>query len=153
LAAALTAANSNVVEGPATQGSLCLMQGNYGKAKEFFAQALAIDNAQYGLWQDYFMVLEKLGDYQTITEHAEEVSELYPTNAVLLYAIANAYRQNGQAAQALEQRKQASSFAFDSELQGNVYFLMAEIYSDMHNVAEAEKYYKMAETKGKRRDK
>jgi tetratricopeptide (TPR) repeat protein len=153
LATALTEANSNAIEGPAILGSLSLMQSNYGKAKEFFAQALTIDNTQYSLWQDYFMTLERLGDYQAIAERAEEISELYPTNAVLLYTIANACRQNGQSAQALDWLKQASSFAFDTELQGNIYFLMAEIYSDMHNTTEAEKYYKMAEAKGKRRGK
>jgi tetratricopeptide (TPR) repeat protein len=153
LAAALTAANSNAVEGPATQGSLCLMQGDYNKAKEFFAQSLAIDNTQYSLWQDYFMTLERLGDYQTIAERAEEVTELYHTNAVLLYTIANACRKNGQSEQALNWLKQASPLAFDSELQGNIYFLMAEIYSDTDNTAEAEKYYKMAEAKGKKREK
>ena len=153
LATALTEANSNAVEGPAILGSLYWMQSNYSKAKEFFEQALAIDNTQYSLWQDYLTTLERLGDYQTLTERAEEISELYPTNAAMLYTVANACRQNGQSAQALSWLKQASSFAFDTELQGNIYFLMAEIYSDMHNTTEAEKYYKMAETKGKKRDK
>ncbi|MDR1112584.1 MAG: tetratricopeptide repeat protein, partial [Bacteroidales bacterium] len=153
LAAALTEANSNAVEGPATQGSLCLFQTDYGKAKEFFAQALAIDNTQYSLWLDYFGVLEQLGDYPAIIERAEEVAELYPTNAVLLYTVANAYLQNGQLNQALDRFKSAATFAFDSDLLGNVYFRMAEIYSDMHNPDEAEKYYKMAEAKGKKRDK
>ncbi|MDR1346000.1 MAG: tetratricopeptide repeat protein [Bacteroidales bacterium] len=152
LAAALTEANSNAVEGPATQGSLCLFQADYSNAKDFFAQALAIDNTQYSLWQDYFSALERLGDYPAITERAEEAAELYPTNAVLLYTIANAYLKNGQLNEALDWFKPAATFAFDSDLLGSIYFRMAEIYSDMHNPDEAEKYYKMAEAKGKRRD-
>jgi len=153
LATALTEAHPEAVEGPATLGSICLFLGDYNQAKTFFTQALSIDNRQYSLWHDYFNVLEKLGNYSEVTAHAEEVYELYPTNVIMLYNIAYAFRSTGQFDQALHYITQAFPFVVDIEMQGLVYFLTAEIYEDLHNTEEANKYYKLAESKGKKRNK
>lgn len=148
LANAFVETHPDVVEGWATMGVLKLNMGKYEESKSAFAHAIELDNTHFSIWEDYLLVLTQLKDYKTITECETDLSELFPSNATMMYCLGLAFQKENQSVKALEYLQQASSYSYDSRQQAQIYNVMGDAYKSLGNDTEATKYWKMAQQKG-----
>ena len=145
---ALIEAHPESVEAWVTLASLQMLKGAYQEARVNFEKVLSLDNTNFNIWENYILVLMQLKDWQTIINNAEEVTELFPTNSVMLYSIGLAYQNLKHSDKAIHYLNQASMFAYESNLLADIYNVMGDAYLDMNNKTEAIKSWKQAQKKG-----
>jgi len=136
------------LEGWATLAKLCSIENHYADAKRFYEKCIKIDESQFSIWEDYFFVLTKLEDYQTITENEKLIEEYFPTNATIQYGMALALFKEKQYENALKAAKQALSFTFENNFVAELNHLLGDISFEMGQKEEAVKYWKTAQRKG-----
>lgn len=145
---ALLKAHPESFEAWSIMGGLQLLENRYSEAKVSFEKALALNNSQFTVWEDYLYTLEHLEDYQAMANCAKEVTELFPTHSIILYNIGVAYMKLNQPEQAVEYLNQASLYAYEMAFLASIYDLMGDAYMKMDNATEAVKNWKLAQRKG-----
>ncbi|MDL2296427.1 tetratricopeptide repeat protein [Bacteroidales bacterium OttesenSCG-928-B11] len=148
LADALTEAHPDAIEGWKIVAATQFLKENYTDARITFEKILSLDNTDYTVWADYLYVLMQSKEYQTIVNNAEELSELFPTHAEVLYNVGYAYLQLKQSDKAIDYLNQASMFAFDQHLSAAISASLGDAYLLSGNKSEAVKYWKQAQRKG-----
>ena len=148
LASTFVEVHPDMVEGWATMGILKLNMGKYEEAKEAFERSLSMDNTHFTIWEDYLFVLSQLKDYKTIVSWEKDLSELFPSNASMMYCLGRAFQKEGNPTKALEYLKTASTYSYDSRQQAQIYNTMGDAYEALGNKEDAVKYWKMAKQKG-----
>lgn len=148
LADALTEAHPNAVEGWKMVAAIQLLRENYADARITFEKLLSISNTDYTIWADYLFALLQLKDYQTIINNADEIIELFPTHAEILYNVGFAFLQQKQGDKAVDYLNQASMFAFDQQLSAAIAAALGDAYLLIGNKGEAVKSWKQAQRKG-----
>lgn len=78
----------------------------------------------------------------------KEVLELFPTNAAMLYNIANAYYFEKEYDKAIELLQQATVYSYDNSLLANIYNVLGDCHKEMGHHEEAVKNWKLALQKG-----
>lgn len=148
LSLAVAEAHPERVEGWASLATLSMMGKNYDTARGYFEKALAIDQSSYALWEDYFYCLSQQKDFTSMISKGKEVMELFPTNAAMLYNIANAYFSEKNYAKAIELLQQAAVYSYDNNLLANIYNVLGDCQKELGNNSEAVKNWKIALQKG-----
>lgn len=148
LADALTEAHPEAVEGWKMIAAVQLLRENYADARITFEKLLSISSTDYTVWSDYLFALLQLKDYQTIANNAEEIIELFPTHAEILYNVGFAFLQLKQGDKAVDYLNQASMFAFDQQLSAVISAALGDAYLLIGNKGEAVKSWKQAQRKG-----
>lgn len=148
LADYIAVAHPDHPEGWATLASISMLKKDYAKARSNFETALSIEQSTYSLWEDYFYCLSIQNDFKGMIEKGKEVLELYPTNAAMLYNIANAYYQEQQYNESIKLLQQALVYSYDNNLLANIYNILGDCYEGLGNADEAVKNWKMALKKG-----
>ena len=148
LAQAIAQAHPFDLEGWATLAKLSSLKNQYQEAKLFYEKCIALDESQYSIWEDYFYVLSKLGDYQTIVTNEKLIEEYFPTNATIQYGMALALYKEKQFENALKAAKQALSFTFENSFMAELNLLLGDISIEMGEKEEAVKYWKTAQRRG-----
>jgi tetratricopeptide (TPR) repeat protein len=148
LAQAITKAHPFDLEGWATLAKLNSLKNKYQEAKSFYEKCIALDESQYSIWEDYFYVLSKLEDYQTIAANEKLVEEYFPTHATIQYGMALALYKEKRFESALKAAKQALSFTFENSFVAELNLLLGDISFEMGQKEEAVKYWKTAQRKG-----
>ena len=148
LASTFVEVHPDMVEGWATMGILKLNMGKYEEAKEAFERSLSMDNTHFTIWEDYLFVLSQLKDYKTIISCEKDLSELFPSNASMMYCLGRAFQKEGNPTKALEYLKAASTYSYDSRQLAQIYNTMGDAYQALGNQEEAVKYWRMAKQKG-----
>jgi tetratricopeptide (TPR) repeat protein len=148
LAEALTETHPDAVEGWKMIAAMQFMKENHAEARITFEKILSLNNTDYTVWADYLFVLLKSKDYQTIVNNAEEITELFPTHAEMLYNVGFAYLQLKQADKAINYLNQASMFAFEPQLSAAIFIALGDAYLLLGNKTEAVKAWKQAQRKG-----
>jgi tetratricopeptide (TPR) repeat protein len=136
------------LEGWATLAKLSTLKEQYQESKLLYEKCIALDEAQYSIWEDYFYVLSKLEDYQTIIANATLVEEYFLTNATIQYGLALAFYKEKQFENALKAAKQALSFTFENNFVAELNLLLGDIVIEMGQKEEAVKYWKTAQRRG-----
>jgi len=136
------------LEGWATLAKLNSLKNKYKEAKSFYEKCIALDESQYSIWEDYFFVLSKLEDYQTIVENEKLVEEYFPTHATIQYGMALALYKEKYFENALKAAKQALSFTFENNFVAELNLLLGDISFEMGQKEEAVKYWKIAQRRG-----
>ena len=148
LSTILTEVHPDRVEGWATLASLHLIEKEYEPARNFFEQALKIDQSSYALWEDYFYCLSQQQDNKAMITQGQKVLELFPTNAAMLFNIAHAYYAEKEYSKAIELLQQAAVYSYDNNLLANIYNLLGDCQQELSNKDEAIKNWKIALQKG-----
>ncbi len=148
LANILSETHPDRVEGWATLASLNMIEKNYESARNHFEQALKIDQSSYALWEDYFYCLSQLKNYKEMITKGQKVLELFPTNAAMLYNIANAYYAEKEYSKAIELLQQAAVYSYDNSLLANIYNVIGDCHQALGHKEEAVKNWKTAQQKG-----
>ncbi len=141
----LVSTNPEAYEGWSALGTVYSLQKNSAEAKNAFEQALSIHFGDYNVWENYMHLLFNAEDYQTIVNKSEEIFELFPTSALFLYMIGNAYYElDLDVDKMIGFLNQASMYAIDIPLIEMIYDLLGDIYDDEDNPEEAIKNWKKA---------
>ncbi|MBQ9435132.1 MAG: tetratricopeptide repeat protein [Bacteroidales bacterium] len=148
LASTFVEVHPDMVEGWATMGILKLNMGKYEDAKMAFERSLSMDNTHFTIWEDYLFVLSQLKDYKTIISCEKDLSELFPSNASMMYCLGRAFQKEGNPTKALEYLKAASTYSYDSRQLAQIYNTMGDAYQALDNKEDAMKYWRMAKQKG-----
>lgn len=148
LASSFVELHPDMVEGWGTMGILKLNMGKYEEARDAFAYALSIDNTHFTIWEDYLFVLRHLKDYKAIVQCEQALSELFPSNAAMMYFLGSAFQKEGKPDKALEYLKAAETYSYDSRQQAQIYNAMGDAYQALGRRDDAVKYWKMAKQKG-----
>jgi len=148
LAQATTKAHPFDLEGWATLAKLNSLKNRYQEAKSLYEKCIALDESQYSIWEDYFLVLSKLDDYKTIIANEKLVEEYFPANATLQYGMALALYKEKQFENALKAAKQALSFTYDNIFVAELNLLLGDISIELGQKDEAVKYWKTAQRRG-----
>jgi tetratricopeptide (TPR) repeat protein len=148
LAKVITKAHPINLEGWVTLAKLNSLVNEYQEAKLLFEKCITLDESQSAVWEDYFWVLSKLEDYQTIIENEKLVEEYFPTNATIQYGLALALFKEKQFENALKATKQALSFTFDNNFVAELNLLLGDISFELGQKEEAVKYWKTAQRRG-----
>jgi tetratricopeptide (TPR) repeat protein len=148
LALAITGAHPNELEGWASLAKLCALKEEYLDAKSFYEKCIALDETQYSIWEDYFFILTKLEDFQTIAASEQLVEEYFPTNAKIQYGLALALYHEKQFENALKAAKQALSFTYENSFVADLNLLLGDISLELGQKEEAVKYWKTAQRRG-----
>ena len=138
----------DAIEAWATLAGLQLLKGSYEDARISLEKALSLNSTQFTIWEDYLFVLSQLKDYQTIVNNEAEITELFPTNAMMLYSLGMAFQNLLQHDVAVNYLNQAAMYAFDTTLLARIYFVLGDAYFDLKNYPEAIKNWKLAIKKG-----
>ena len=145
---ALLEAHPESIEAWGTLAGLQLMKGSYQEARISLEKVLSLDNTQFEVWEDYLYTLVQLKDYQTIANNAEEITELFPTNSMMLYNIGVSFLKIKQPDKAINYLNQASMYAYENTLLANIYNILGDAYLALDNREEAVKSWKLAQKKG-----
>jgi tetratricopeptide (TPR) repeat protein len=148
LARAITKAHPYDLEGWAALAKINTIFNQYQEAKSLYEKCIGLDESQYSIWEDYFLVLSKLEDYQTIVNNEKLVEEYFPTNATLQYGLALALYKEKQYDSALKAAKQALSFTFDNNFVADLNLLLGDVSIELGDKENAVKYWKTAQRKG-----
>ncbi|MCL2168285.1 MAG: tetratricopeptide repeat protein [Lentimicrobiaceae bacterium] len=148
LAQAIALANPFDLEGWIALAKLQTLKNQYQEAKLLYEKSIELDETQYAVWEDYFFVLSKLEDYQTITKHEKLIEEYFPTNALLQYGMALALYKEKQYENALKTAKQALSFTFENSFVADLNLLLGDISFELEQKEDAVKYWKTAQRRG-----
>ena len=148
LSQAISDAHPERVEGWATLASLFMMEKNYDQARTHFERAIAIDQSSYALWEDYIFCLSKQQDYKSMISKGKDALELFPTNAAMLYNIANAYYFEKEYNKAIDLLQQAAVYSYDNNLLANIYNVLGDCHKELGHKEEAIKNWKTAMQKG-----
>lgn len=148
LAQIITETHPDQVEGWAILASMNMVSKKPSEARQYFEQALAIDQSSYPLWEDYFFCLSQLKDYKSMISKGKEVLEIFPTNAEMLYNIANAYYLEKDYSKAIELLQQSAIYSYDNNLLANIYNVLGDCHKELGNNEEAVKNWKIALKKG-----
>lgn len=144
LAQALTEANPEAVEGWAALGSIHLRGQDYAQGAHYFAKAIEVDPSQYAIWSDYVYCLAKSQNFNKIIELKQEITELFPSNSMMLFMVGSAYLQTSKAAEAIPYLEKAAKYTYDKTELSHIYSSIAEAYEALGNQAKAEEYRKKA---------
>ena len=136
------------LEGWVSLAKLCGLKEKYQEARTFYEKCIAIDESQYSIWEDYFYVLSKLEDYQTIIKNEQLVEEYFPANATIQYDLALALFKEKQYERALLAAKQSLAFTFENAFVAELNLLLGDITIELGNKEEAVKYWKTAQRRG-----
>lgn len=148
LAQTITEAHPHDLEGWATLAKLCVLKEQLQDAKLYYEKCIALDESQYAIWEDYFYVLAKLEDYQTMVAHEKLVEEYFPANATIQYGLAMALYREKQFESAFGAAKQALAFTFDNNFLADMNLLLGDISIELGQQEEAVKYWKTAQRRG-----
>lgn len=148
LAQIISKTHPDQVEGWAILASMSMVAKKQTEARQYFEQALAIDQSSYPLWEDYFFCLSQLKDYKSMITKGKEVLEIFPTNAEMLYNIANAYYFEKEYSKAIELLQQSATYSYDNNLLANIYNVLGDCHKELGNNEEAVKNWKIAVRKG-----
>jgi len=148
LATAVSEAHPYDLEGWASLAKLYALKEQYKEAKQFYEKSIALDESQYSIWEDYFFVLSKLEDYQTIISNEKLVEEYFPTNATIQYGLAVALYKEKHLENAFKAAKQALSFTFENSFVAELNLLLGDISIELEQKEEAVKYWKTAQRRG-----
>ena len=148
LAQAVTIAHPFDLEGWASLAKLSSLKKQYQEAKLLYEKCIALDEAQFSIWEDYFYVLAKLEDYQTIIANEKLVEEYFPTNATIQYSLALALYKEKQFESALKAAKRALAFTFENSFVADLNLLLGDIAIELEQKEEAVKYWKTAQRRG-----
>ncbi|MBO4654722.1 MAG: tetratricopeptide repeat protein [Bacteroidales bacterium] len=148
LALNASVAHPERVEVWATMASLCLIEKDYDTARGYFDRAVTIDQSSYALWEDYIFCLSKQQDYKSMISKGQTALELFPTNAAMLYNIANAYYFEKEYTKAIELLQQAAVYSYDNNLLANIYNVLGDCHKELGHKEEAVKNWKTAQQKG-----
>jgi len=136
------------LEGWASLAKLYTLEEKFQEAKLLYEKCIALDEAQYSIWEDYFFVLSKLEDYQTIVANETLIEEYFPTNATIQYGMALALFKEKQYENALKAAKQALAFTFENSFVAELNLLLGDIVIELGQKEEAVKYWKTAQRRG-----
>lgn len=144
LAETLAEANPEIVEGWAAVGSIALKQKDYAKAAQNFERALAIDESQFAIWQDYVYSLARSGNYARIISLKEQLIELFPTNSMIYYSIGNAYANTSRPSEAAIYLEKALKYTYDKTETALIHGTLSEVYEAMGDTEKAEMHRQKA---------
>jgi tetratricopeptide (TPR) repeat protein len=113
-------------------------------------KALSLNHDDFSIWESYLKLLLDTKDYQTIINNEEELTELFPFNAFILYDIGTAYYELKKTEEAINLLNQASQYSQGSVLLSDIYHRLGDCYKSQSNTSEALHFYKMAQLKGDR---
>jgi len=148
LAHAITVAHPNDLEGWAALAKLNSLINKYQEAKLFYEKCIDLDESQYSIWEDYFLILSKLEDYKTVISYEKLIEEYFPTNATIQYGMALALYKEKQFDNALKAAKQALAFTFENNFVAELNLLLGDIAIELGQKDEAVKYWKTAQRRG-----
>jgi tetratricopeptide (TPR) repeat protein len=148
LALAVAGAHPNDLEGWGSLAKLCALKEQYLQSKTIYEKCIALDETQYSIWEDYFYVLTKLDDFQTIASSEQVVEEYLPTNAKIQYGLALALYHEKHFESALKAAKQALSFTYENSFVADLNLLLGDISIELGQKEEAVKYWKTAQRRG-----
>ncbi len=148
LAQNISEAHPERVEGWATLASMCMIEKQYEQARGYFERALTNDQSSYALWEDYIYCLSQQKDYKSMISKGKAVLDLFPTNAAMIYNIANAYYFEKDYTKAIELLQQAAVYSYDNSLLANIYNVLGDCHKELGNKEEALKNWKTALQKG-----
>jgi len=148
LAQTVATAHPFDLEGWVALAKLNALQEKYLDARVLYEKSIKLDESQYSVWEDYFLVLSKLEDYQAIAANEKLVEEYFPTNATIQYGLALALFKEKQFESAMKAAKQALSFTFENSFVADLNLLLGDISIELGQKEEAVKYWKTAQRRG-----
>jgi len=148
VAQAVADAHPSDLEGWAALAKLNTLKNLYPEARAFYEKCIDLDESQYAIWEDYFYILSKLEDFQTIVAHTKLVEELFPANATIQYGLALALYKEYQYEKAFKAAKQALAFTFDNNFVAELNLLLGDISFELGELEDAVKYWKTAQRRG-----
>ncbi len=142
LADALVKTHPEEAEGYVCKGRLRIITQQFELAKGYLEQALERDNTVFVVWEDYCYVLEALKKHSEFLKYENEVLELFPQNAAILYQLGVGYLQIQNADKAIDYLKQALSLTYDADRKAIVNKKLGDAYHLKGDETTAESYWK-----------
>lgn len=137
-------------------GSLCLQEGNYAKAAQWYSKALDLDSSDYLVWGNmasaYYWSEEQdkaREFYRKSAGMAEEKCKVNPNDAAHLSNLAVYYAMLGERARSLADLNRALKFAPENT---DVLYKAAEVYESLGNRAKALQWLEAALNHGYSQD-
>ncbi len=144
LADLLIRMNPDFSEGYLCKARLCIVRKNYADALPLYEKSLQYDNTAFGVWEDYFYVLDSLKQWKNLLKYEQEVQELFPQSNRVLYSLGKAYLEVNEPDRAVEYFKQAMSYSFTNNEKTVIYKALGEAYHQMGDEKAAAMYWKKA---------
>lgn len=142
LAEALIQAHPTEAEGYVCRARLLVMVQKYAEALPFYDKALKYDNTSYSLWEDYCYVLSKLDRQQDFLKYEEDVLELFPQNAAMLYQLGIGHLRVQHADKAIDYLKQALALTYENDKKSLIYKALGDAYHLKGDEDTAASYWK-----------
>ena len=142
LAETLIQTHPTEAEGYVCRARLLVMVQQYAEALPYYDKALLYDNTSYSLWEDYCYVLSKLDRQQDFLKFEEEVLELFPQNAAMLYQLGVGHLRAKHADKAIEYLKQALALTYENDKKMLIYKALGDSYHLKGDEETASSYWK-----------
>lgn len=121
------------------------INGDYDKARTNYKKALAINNAEYAVWQNLFYSLNALRSYSELADSTASALDLFPANAIVYFYNGIANSQINKNEQAEKSYKRGLKFVGDNKsLEAQMYSSLGETYQKLKRYDESDKNFEMA---------
>ncbi len=141
LAESLIQAHPTEAEGYVCRARLLVMVQKYAEALPYYDKALLYDNTSYSVWEDYCYVLSKLDRPQEILKYEEELTELFPQNAAMLFQLGLGHLRAKNADQAIDYLKQTLVLTYEADKKKLVNKALGDAYHLKGDESTAESYW------------
>lgn len=142
LAEALIKAHPTEAEGYVCRARLLVLVQKYAEAQPYYDKALLYDNTSFSVWEDYCYVLDKLDRQQDILKYEQDITELFPQNAAMLYQLGIGCLKAQNAEKAIDYLKQALVMTYEADKKKLVNKALGDAYHLKGDEESAESYWR-----------
>ncbi|MCX7729056.1 MAG: tetratricopeptide repeat protein, partial [Bacteroidia bacterium] len=124
-----------------------LKQGEKQKAIDEYYKAAILSKNKYAIWDQLLSLEYESGMYDSLLNHSNLALEFFPNQSMFYVYKGIALRNKKEYEQAINYYKTAADYALDNNnLLEIIYTELAEIYNQIQNYSESDKYFEYALT-------
>lgn len=124
-----------------------LKQNQKQKAIEEYYKAAILSKNKYAIWDQLLSLEYETGMYDSLSKHSDLALEIFPNQAMFYVYKGIALKNQKEYDKAINYYKTATDYAIDNNnLLEIIYTELAEIYNEIKNYPESDKYFEYALT-------
>ncbi|MBX7180889.1 MAG: tetratricopeptide repeat protein [Bacteroidia bacterium] len=137
----LTATHPTDAKSYAVYGDFLVRDDRFAEARTQFSKCLQLDKKRYPVWSQYFVILNQLGQTDSLVAAAAEAIELFPVESFSYLMKGVAELQLKRPKQAIETLQSGKSLVFEKPELGQFWTSMGDAYNELAEHSKSDSCY------------